>query len=470
MQRWEEDYAHLRDTPADKRSLFDAIKYVPLDAATATPTCPSAGRGATATTTSTTTASGPASTTRTASTSSATSLHVDAQVHENLRGFVQFNAAYVDDRVGGPRYGDVDDFDLQQAFVDLRTSGDANPYAFVRLGRQELTYGAERYVSPDDWRNVRRTFDGAKLAVSVPNDTFEVFAARPVEVEQDEFNDGDSGSTFAGIYNALALPDRAARCGHEVRVVPLLPQPAGGFVAPPTIGVDADTYTLGARLHARPGAFDFDVEGNYQFGNVRRLALERLVRRGRRRVTRSSTTALTPRLFAGFDAASGSSDPDRPLQPALPPDLQLPRPPLPLRPPQPRRRPRRRRPAPDRSRSRCPSPNTATGARTPTTGCSTSAAASSAPTPAPTPPTSATSSTSPSTGRSTSTGAPTSATPTSSPATSSRRPARRKTWTSSTPPSRSRSDWRASRRRRRRLGAPAGGATTERYGGRTGRR
>ena len=39
--------------------------------------------------------------------------------------------------------------------VDLKTSDASEPYAYLRLGRQELVYGAQRYVSPDDWRNVR---------------------------------------------------------------------------------------------------------------------------------------------------------------------------------------------------------------------------------------------------------------------------------------------------------------------------
>ena len=33
----------------------------------------------------------------------------------------------------------------------------------LRVGRQELLYGAERLISPLDWANTRRTFEGVKL-------------------------------------------------------------------------------------------------------------------------------------------------------------------------------------------------------------------------------------------------------------------------------------------------------------------
>jgi hypothetical protein len=67
-----------------------------------------------------------------------------------------------------------------------------------------------------------------------------------------------------------------------------------------------------------------------QFGNVEGSRLS--AGRWRRCGVHVRVDALSPRVYAGFDAASGSPEPDGPLQPAVPADLQLPRPPLPLRP------------------------------------------------------------------------------------------------------------------------------------------
>lgn len=316
MQRWEEDYSHLRDTAGEPRGLFDAIKYVPLDR-DGDAYLSFGGQARYRYDYFNNYSFGPGVNDENGFHLQRYLAHVDAQLHENARAFVQLNAGFVDNREGGPRYGDVDDFDLQQAFVDLRTSGDANPYAFARIGRQELTYGAERYVSPDDWRNVRRTFDGVRLSMSVPNDTLEVFAVRPVELEQQEFNEGDSSTTFAGIYNVLALPTVLPGANTKLEsYLFFLSQREDS--PPPTMRLDADTYTVGARLHAQPGAADFDVEGNYQFGNVEGSRLGAWSVAGVAGYTFESTP-LTPRLYAGFDAASGSVDPDGRFNQLFPP-------------------------------------------------------------------------------------------------------------------------------------------------------
>jgi hypothetical protein len=316
MQRWEEDYGHLRDASGEPRGPFDAIKYIPLDR-DGDAYLSFGGQARYRYDYFNNYSFGPGVNDENGFHLQRYLAHVDAQLHENARAFVQLNAAFVDDREGGPRYGDVDDFDLQQAFVDFRTSGDANSYSFVRVGRQELTYGAERYVSPDDWRNVRRTFDGVRGSLSVPNDTVEVFAVRPVEIEQQEFNEGDSSTTFAGVYNALALPTVLPGAGTKFESY-LFYLSQREDSPPPTFGLDADTYTVGARLHARPGPFDFDVEGNYQFGNVDGSRLSAWSVAALAGYTFESTP-LTPRVYAGFDAASGSADPDGRFNQLFPP-------------------------------------------------------------------------------------------------------------------------------------------------------
>jgi hypothetical protein len=315
MQRWEEDYSHLKDQP--ERSFFESIKYVPLDDYGAA-YLSFGGQGRYRYDYFNNYSFGPGINDEDGFHLQRYLLHVDAHLRPNLRAFVQFNAGLVDDRTGGPRYGDDDDIDLQQAFVDFKTSDDANPYAYLRVGRQELTYGAERFISPDDWRNVRRTFDGVKLAVSVPHNTTEVFLTRPVEIHPEEFNDGDASTTFAGVYNALALPGLLPGAGAQLETYFLFLSQREGSSLPTAFGLDADTYTVGARLHARPGPFDFDVEGNYQFGNVDGSRLSAWSLAAVAGCT-FEQVRLTPRIYAGFDAASGSADADGRFNQLFPP-------------------------------------------------------------------------------------------------------------------------------------------------------
>src|SRR3954471_8343943 len=50
--------------------------------------------------------------------------HADVHLGRNARGFVELTGSMLDGRVGGPRVGDTDEFDFQQAFVDLRSDID----------------------------------------------------------------------------------------------------------------------------------------------------------------------------------------------------------------------------------------------------------------------------------------------------------------------------------------------------------
>jgi hypothetical protein len=304
LERWDEDYSDLKD-PAARKDFFDPVKYVPLnDSGDAYLSF--GGQARYRYDYFNNYSFGPGTNDEDGFHLQRYLLHADAHLLPNLRAFVQVNAGFVDGRAGGPRYGDVDDFDLQQAFVDIKSTDDANPFMFLRLGRQELAYGAERYVSPDDWRNVRRTFEGGKFALSVPHDTLEVFWVRPVRIDQQEPNDGDDQTTFAGAYNVTELPDviRGASTRLETYLFFLSQTPQS---TPPNVPADADTYTLGARFVTRPGYWDFDVEANYQVGDFGSDDLGAWSVATEIGYTFQPVT-LTPRLSAGLDAASGSAD------------------------------------------------------------------------------------------------------------------------------------------------------------------
>ncbi len=234
-------------------------------------------------------------------------VHADAHVNDHLRAFVQLDSSFVDGRTGGGRYGDAQHLDLQQAFVDLNTSSDQFPYAMLRIGRQELIYGAERLISPDDWRNVRRSFDGAKLSVSVQNNTTDVFVVRPVVIERDQFDNDDNGTWFAGIYNATALPDifRDANSKLETYLLYLSQTRHATFTNTGGPNADADTYTLGVRFSTKPAPWDFDVEADYQFGQYESDEIAAWSIATAAGYTMESWT-FSPRASVGLDAASGS--------------------------------------------------------------------------------------------------------------------------------------------------------------------
>src|SRR3954468_12608155 len=67
--------------------------------------------------------------------------HADLHVGDNLRGFLQLKSSMEDNRAGGPRPQDADEFDVQQAFVDFRVplpTGGPKDAGTCRGGRQDL--------------------------------------------------------------------------------------------------------------------------------------------------------------------------------------------------------------------------------------------------------------------------------------------------------------------------------------------
>src|SRR6266849_3208048 len=87
-------------------------------------------------------------------------IHADAHIGENFRVFTQFKSGLEDGRNGGPRPTDRDDFDLHQAFFDVRVPWSEADSLTFRAGRQELAYGSSRLISFREEPKVRRGFDG----------------------------------------------------------------------------------------------------------------------------------------------------------------------------------------------------------------------------------------------------------------------------------------------------------------------
>ena len=190
-------------------------------------------------------------------------VHADAHFGEYFRVFAQFKSGLEDGRNGGPRPTDEDQFDLHQAFFDVRIPVAETDSVTLRIGRQELAYGSSRLVSVREEPNVRRTFDGAKLIVKLAGWQIDAFAVKPVRTKDGVFDDDpDPAQDFWGLY--------------AVTPVAWLP---GGNVDLYYLGLDRDgaqfdqgtareeRHTLGTRIWGRKSGWDYNFEFVYQFGN-----------------------------------------------------------------------------------------------------------------------------------------------------------------------------------------------------------
>lgn len=228
-------------------------------------------------------------------------LHGDLRAGPLLRLFVEVKSAEATDRdlPGGRRTLDVDTLDLQNAFADL--TGELLGWnATLRLGRQELSYGAQRLVSPLDWSNTRRTWDGARAIFKRDTWRVDAFATRPVIVEKYEFNEWDHDQAFYGVY---AVHDVASwNLKYDVYLLRL---DRDGLA-----GGDEERYTPGLRIAGTCPAkiLDYDVEGGWQFGDAGERDIEAWFAAAEAGYTFKDCPA-TPRVHVGYDYASGDKDP-----------------------------------------------------------------------------------------------------------------------------------------------------------------
>src|SRR6476646_3782076 len=190
--------------------------------------------------------------------------HVDAHFGPNLRAFVQLGSGLLYGRKGGGRTGDIDTVDIQQAFADLTVPLSQENSMTVRVGRQELIYGAQRLISPNDWINVRRTFDGGKLSFSFPHDALDLFLVRPVLIDKYHLNSNDDHTAFAGIYNVAEFSNFLPGAHSKLDTYLLLLDQNRSTTT--EVAGNSDIFTLGVRPHANPVPWDLDLEADWQFG------------------------------------------------------------------------------------------------------------------------------------------------------------------------------------------------------------
>jgi hypothetical protein len=190
-------------------------------------------------------------------------VHADAHFGHYFRFFAQFKSGLEHDRSGGPRPTDRDDFDLHQAFFDVRFPWSATDSLTLRVGRQELAYGSSRLISFREEPNVRRSFDGVKAILKINGWQVDAFAVKPVRTRIGVFDDdSDPDQNFWGLY--------------AVTPVSWLP---GGNVDLYYLGLDRKgasfdqgtahelRHTVGTRVWGRKAGWDYNLEFVYQFGS-----------------------------------------------------------------------------------------------------------------------------------------------------------------------------------------------------------
>jgi hypothetical protein len=204
-----------------------------------------------------------------------TRLYGDVRHNGWLRGYVEFIDATSSFEELPPRTIEENRADFINLFGEAKLYEDCGGSLSARAGRQELLYGSQRLISPLDWGNTRRTFDGAKLFWKSKSWDLDGFWTRPVSFSQHVSNDHnldnpDQSQQFYGIFATW----------HEVKDHTwdfyYLGLEEDDLRANPALATGAhlgrfDAHTFGARYQGRCRDWLWEVEGAYQFGEFRDL-------------------------------------------------------------------------------------------------------------------------------------------------------------------------------------------------------
>ena len=131
-----------------------------------------------------------------------TRLYLNAEYGQHIRFYGEMLDAESNYENTNPRPIEVNRYEMQNMFVELKGVDAGCGQLGARVGRQELIYGNQRLVSPLDWANTRRTFDAAKLMYTGENWDLDGFFAYELEREFHQLDPLDDDRSLYGIYGA----------------------------------------------------------------------------------------------------------------------------------------------------------------------------------------------------------------------------------------------------------------------------
>ncbi len=176
------------------------------------------------------------------------------EVGEHLRFFGEAIDARSLGEDFAPRNTEEVHTDLLNGFAEVR--GDLGPArGYVRGGRQELLFGAQRLISPLDWSNTRRSFDGGRA--SVVTDSFDASAwyVFPRVIDNDFSSETDDDTDFSGVYATYRHDRDFTFDGYALRLE-----------RDDSVSGGKTIWTLGGRHAGRARNVFWEIEAAYQFG------------------------------------------------------------------------------------------------------------------------------------------------------------------------------------------------------------
>ena len=218
-------------------------------------------------------------------------INQDIRVYwEGIYAGLDTNSTYV------PRPIDENYGDFLNLFVDIKLTDNGT----LRVGRQELLYGAQRNVSPLDWANTRRTFEGIKWMHRSEEWSVDTFYTNFVPVVSNKFDEADYDRSFYGIYSVYK--------GIENLTLDFYYLGFDNQTVGAPITTDFSLHTIGSRMNGTFGDWLVELESAQQFGRQSGLGLDHTAMYYTGGIGRKlGDTAGAPTVWLYYDYASGDN-------------------------------------------------------------------------------------------------------------------------------------------------------------------
>ncbi len=198
--------------------------------------------------------------------------------------------------------------DLRQLFLEVKSPWHLAPVT-VKVGRQVLTYGDERFVGPLDWTNTARVFDALKVIFNPnPQVQLDVFASRVVKVEKERWDQAQNGDNFYGIY--LSTKPFRRHMDQILDTFLFIRNNTDRTAAGERTGEHGPLkeYTFGNRFKGKKSDFNYGTEYAVQLGSRAHDDIEAWAFHQELGYTLSKLT-WTPRIYGEYNHASGDRNP-----------------------------------------------------------------------------------------------------------------------------------------------------------------
>ncbi|MBI3823148.1 MAG: alginate export family protein [Planctomycetes bacterium] len=233
-------------------------------------------------------------------------LYGDVWYKDTFRIYAEVISANTASQDLAPLRIDENKADFQNLFIDVKVGEIDGKPVYVRVGRQELLMGSQRLISPPDWANTRRTFQGVRGFWSNDKVDIDLFWVKPVIPNNSGWSPADHNQNFYGAWLTYHPQKKEAIDLYYLYLDNYNKTTTLGLTLAPT-GV----HTLGTRYSGsnESNGFLWDVEGMLQLGQ-----------RDGQSITAGSASAglgynaknlpMNPTAWIYYDWASGDGSPN----------------------------------------------------------------------------------------------------------------------------------------------------------------